>query len=160
MNDDMRDLLTRTCHRALRFLESLPGREAGASRNADALAHDLGGALPRTGLPVEDILARLDEVGSQGVVASAGPRYFGFVTGGALPADSCRKLARRGVGSERLQRGELAPRRRNRASGDALGARSARLAGGLRSCVRDRCDDGQLHRPRRRAARSPAGARP
>ena len=46
----------------------------------------LGGALPRKGLPASQILARLDEIGGQGVVASAGPRYFGFVTGGALPA--------------------------------------------------------------------------
>jgi len=86
MNDDMRDLLTRTCHRALRFLESLPERDVGASRNADELARALGGALPRAGLPAEEILARLDEVGSRGVVASPGPRYYGFVTGGALPA--------------------------------------------------------------------------
>ena len=84
--NDMRDLLTRTCRRALRFLESLPERDVGASRNAAELAHALGGALPRSGLPAEVILARLDETGSQGVVASPGPRYYGFVTGGALPA--------------------------------------------------------------------------
>ena len=84
--NDMRDLLIRTCHRAARFLETLPEREVGASRNADELAHALGGALPRTGLPAEEIVARLDEIASRGTVASAGPRYFGFVTGGALPA--------------------------------------------------------------------------
>ena len=83
---DMRDLLTQTCHRASRFLETLPEREVGATRNAGELAHALGGALPRTGLPAEEVLARLDEIASRGTVASAGPRYFGFVTGGALPA--------------------------------------------------------------------------
>ena len=84
--NDTQDLLTRTCRRALRFLESLPERSAGASHTASELAQALGGELPRTGLPATEVLARLDEIGSQGTVASAGPRYFGFVTGGALPA--------------------------------------------------------------------------
>ena len=83
---DTQDLLTQACHRALRFLESLPERGVGASRTAGELAQALGGELPRTGLPATEVLALLDEIGAQGTVASAGPRYFGFVTGGALPA--------------------------------------------------------------------------
>lgn len=42
--------------------------------------------LPDAGLDAGDVLRRLDEIGSPATVASAGPRYFGFVTGGALPA--------------------------------------------------------------------------
>jgi glutamate/tyrosine decarboxylase-like PLP-dependent enzyme len=41
--------------------------------------------LPGRGLDAPDVLARLDELGSPATVASGGPRYFGFVTGGALP---------------------------------------------------------------------------
>ncbi len=81
-----RDLLTETCHRAARFLESLPERRVGASHSTGELTQALGGALPRTGLPATEVLALLDEIASRGTVASAGPRYFGFVTGGALPA--------------------------------------------------------------------------
>ena len=82
----MRELLDETVRRAARFLDSLPERPVAAARGAGELAAALGGALPETGLPASEILSRLDEVGGQGTVASAGPRYFGFVTGGALPA--------------------------------------------------------------------------
>jgi len=84
--NDMRELLGETVERATRFLESLPDRRVAPARGASELASALGGALPRQGVPASEILARLDEIGGQGVIASAGPRYFGFVTGGALPA--------------------------------------------------------------------------
>ena len=84
--NDVRELLNETARRAARFLESLPERRVVAARGADELAAALGGALPRKGLPAAEVLGRLDDLGTQGVVASAGPRYFGFVTGGALPA--------------------------------------------------------------------------
>ena len=82
----MRELLDETVERAARFLESLPERRVAAARTAEELVPALGGGLPRKGLPASDVVTRLDEIGVQGVVASAGPRYFGFVTGGALPA--------------------------------------------------------------------------
>ncbi len=83
---DTRELLHGTVARAARFLESLPERRVRPARDAGELAAALGGGLPRKGLPASELLSRLDEIGGQGVVASAGPRYFGFVTGGALPA--------------------------------------------------------------------------
>ena len=83
---DARVLLEETAERAARFLESLPERPVAAPRDAGEIERALGGALPRSGLPASGIVARLDEIAGQGTVASAGPRYFGFVTGGALPA--------------------------------------------------------------------------
>ena len=83
---DVRELLNETCRRAARFLASLPGRRVAAARDARELVPALGGPLPKCGLPAAELVAWLDEIGGQGVVASAGPRYFGFVTGGALPA--------------------------------------------------------------------------
>ena len=82
----MRELLNETSRRAIRFLESLPERCVAASCDAGELVQVLGGETPRSGLPAMELLARLDEFGAQGTVASAGPRYFGFVMGGALPA--------------------------------------------------------------------------
>ena len=84
--NETRELLNDTARRAVRFLESLPEHRVAASREAGELVPALGGALPHNGIPASEILARLDEIGGQGVVASAGPRYFGFVTGGVLPA--------------------------------------------------------------------------
>ena len=84
--NDLRELLDETVERAARFLDSLPERRVCAARDAEELVSALGGALPRKGMPGSEILTRLDEIGGQGLIASAGPRYFGFVTGGALPA--------------------------------------------------------------------------
>ena len=83
---DMRELLNETVERVARFQASLPERRVAAARDAEELVPALGGGLPQKGLPASEVLAQLDEIGGQGVVASAGPRYFGFVTGGALPA--------------------------------------------------------------------------
>ena len=82
----VRGLLEEAHKRAARFLESLPERRVAPTRNADDLARALGGALPHVGRTASEILVQLDELGSRGTVASPGPRYFGFVTGGALPA--------------------------------------------------------------------------
>ena len=84
--ESIRELLGEVLDRAASFLESLPERRVTAARGADDLAQALGEALPRPGKPASEVLAQLDEIGSQGTVASAGPRYFGFVTGGAVPA--------------------------------------------------------------------------
>ncbi|HWS53469.1 MAG TPA: pyridoxal-dependent decarboxylase [Pyrinomonadaceae bacterium] len=46
----------------------------------------LRGPLPRKPAGPQEVLALLDEVGSPATTASAGGRFFGFVTGGSLPA--------------------------------------------------------------------------
>ncbi|MCK5275274.1 MAG: aspartate aminotransferase family protein, partial [Alphaproteobacteria bacterium] len=50
------------------------------------LSDALGEPLPDAPSKAADIVAFLDEYGSPSTVASAGGRYFGFVTGGAMPA--------------------------------------------------------------------------
>lgn len=82
----LRELLGEASERAIRFLESLPERRVPAERGANDLVQALGRALPRSRRPASEVLSQLDQIGSQGTVASAGPRYFGFVTGGTLPS--------------------------------------------------------------------------
>jgi glutamate/tyrosine decarboxylase-like PLP-dependent enzyme len=85
--DDMRDLLAAAARRAGDYLDALGDRPAGA--DPDSVRHlvrALGRPLPDGPAPAGDILEFLDRHGGPATVASAGPRYFGFVTGGSLPA--------------------------------------------------------------------------
>jgi glutamate/tyrosine decarboxylase-like PLP-dependent enzyme len=82
----MQDLLTDAAARAARFLASLDERPVVPGPAALARLGELEGPLPEDPADPAAVLARLDELGSPAAIASAGGRYFGFVTGGALPA--------------------------------------------------------------------------
>ena len=84
--DDLRDLLSAATERSLRYLKSLETRRVAPS--AEGVA-----GLTRFDVPLQDepmdpkaVLAQIDEIGSPATMAMAGPRFFGFVIGGSLPA--------------------------------------------------------------------------
>jgi glutamate/tyrosine decarboxylase-like PLP-dependent enzyme len=80
------DLLENAFRIASRYLGELGSRPVQPPPEALARLEGLKRPLPeRPGEPL-DVLRHLDEVASPGTMACAGPRYFGFVTGGALPA--------------------------------------------------------------------------
>jgi glutamate/tyrosine decarboxylase-like PLP-dependent enzyme len=79
------DLLAAAAGRAGRYLQRLADRAVAPSPEAVLALGELDFPLPEAGLEPSRVLAFLDDVGSPATVASAGPRYFGFVTGGALP---------------------------------------------------------------------------
>ena len=81
-----RALLHRTADLAADFLESLEERPVAAAQGRDALLAALGGPLPRAGMSAIEVIEELARDADPGVVALAGPRYFGFVIGGSLPA--------------------------------------------------------------------------
>ena len=62
-------------------------------------------------------------------MASAGPRFFGFVIGGAAAGIGGRRLADGGVGPERRPPCRVTGRRRGRAGRRGVGARPPRAAG-------------------------------
>ncbi len=53
---------------------------------SDDLRRALGDSLPEQGVPAEAVIDDLADALEPGLVATAGGRYFGFVTGGHLPA--------------------------------------------------------------------------
>src|SRR5690349_12032479 len=79
-------LLDDAARRAQRYLSELDARPVFPSDAMRARLGELGGALPADPMPASEVLALLDDAGSPATVASVGRRYFGFVTGGALPA--------------------------------------------------------------------------
>jgi glutamate/tyrosine decarboxylase-like PLP-dependent enzyme len=79
-------LLRDSCERAIAYLGGVADRPVQPSRQAVKDLVGLDFPLPQHGLTASRVLHVLDEVGSPATVASNGPRYFGFVTGGALPA--------------------------------------------------------------------------
>ena len=82
----MSDLLRDAASRSINYLEGLADRRVGPSAEAVAALAKLNVALPEQGSDPADMLAQLDEIGSPATMGIAGPRFFGFVIGGSLPA--------------------------------------------------------------------------
>jgi glutamate/tyrosine decarboxylase-like PLP-dependent enzyme len=89
-----RELLRDAAERGIRYLDSLPNRPVAPDPKGVAGLAAWDTPLPeRPGDPAET-LRELDEVGSPATMAMAGPRFFGFVIGSALPVTvACQWLA-------------------------------------------------------------------
>jgi glutamate/tyrosine decarboxylase-like PLP-dependent enzyme len=83
---DRRTLLHQTADLAADFLEGVDRRPVGGTATRDELLAALGGPLPDRGEAAGEVVAELARAADPGIVASAGPRYFGFVIGGSLPS--------------------------------------------------------------------------
>src|SRR5262245_57597017 len=80
-------LLQDAAERSARYLAGIGERRVFPHvADIEQLALALRTDLPAGPASPADVLAFLDRYGSPATVASAGGRYFGFVTGGALPA--------------------------------------------------------------------------
>lgn len=78
-------LLRRVTDHATGFLRSLPERPLGARATRDELLSALRTSLSDDGEDPASVIDVLAAQGERGAIASAGPRYFGFVIGGSLP---------------------------------------------------------------------------
>ncbi len=87
LSDLVGDLDAAVSDLAARFRIALePPARAGAELDSTTLRTRFDEPLPEEGLPVEAVLAQLEERSRGGLAGSTGGRYFGYVTGGALPA--------------------------------------------------------------------------
>src|SRR5262245_25191218 len=84
--DDLSSLLTRAAEHAAQFRASLDTRPVAVPGGLDA-------ARAAFGVPMRDdptapaaVIDELVAAAELGLVATAGPRFFGFVIGGSLPA--------------------------------------------------------------------------
>jgi glutamate/tyrosine decarboxylase-like PLP-dependent enzyme len=82
----MREILDDVAARAAAYLGDVRRRRVVPTDAALAALADVNVPLPDDPLPVCEIVATLDRLGSPATAATAGGRYFGFVNGGALPA--------------------------------------------------------------------------
>jgi glutamate/tyrosine decarboxylase-like PLP-dependent enzyme len=84
--DDQSSVFQRAARYADEYRSRLAERPAGAAVDAAAIVGALGGPLPQQGSSPGDVIDRLVVGADQGLTSSAGPRFFGFVIGGSLPA--------------------------------------------------------------------------
>jgi glutamate/tyrosine decarboxylase-like PLP-dependent enzyme len=80
------DLLADTAARASRYAGEINNRHVAPSPESIARLDALGGPLNDDPCDPSELIALLDDYGSPATIASTGARYFGFVTGGSLPA--------------------------------------------------------------------------
>ena len=82
----MASLLTDAAARAVRYLDGLQTRPVRPAPDAVANLRAFDEPLPAQSSDPAATLRLLDDVGSPATMAMAGPRFFGFVIGGVLPA--------------------------------------------------------------------------
>lgn len=82
----MTNLLQDTAQRAIRYLAELDDRGVAPSVEAVAALGALDTSLPDRPTDPAEVLDLLDTYGSPATTANTGGRYYGFVTGGVLPA--------------------------------------------------------------------------
>ena len=78
--------LDRAAELARDYLDGVAERPVAAIATYDEALAALGGGLPEEATDPEIVIEELAATVGPATVASAGPRYFGFVVGGSLPA--------------------------------------------------------------------------
>src|SRR5690606_35704649 len=84
--DEIEALLQHAAAEAAAYRASLPDRPVAAQSSWPAVRDAFGGPLPEMSSAAGEAVAELIKAADGGLTATAGPRFFGFVIGGSLPA--------------------------------------------------------------------------
>lgn len=79
-------VLRLAAERGIAYLDNVAARGVAPTPGAVARLAELYQPLPEQPTDPEEVLRILDDIGSPATVATAGPRFFGFVIGGSVPA--------------------------------------------------------------------------
>jgi glutamate/tyrosine decarboxylase-like PLP-dependent enzyme len=86
---DLSDELRRTAERVAEYRRGVGDRPVVPPVDASALRAAVGGSLPAEGAAAGAVIEQLATAVEPVLTASVGPRFFGFVVGGALDAATC-----------------------------------------------------------------------
>jgi glutamate/tyrosine decarboxylase-like PLP-dependent enzyme len=86
VNDNPTDSLAEVLAYARTYIDSRGSREVWPRTTLADLRSAMGGALPEESVSPASVIHDLIQAADPGIVTTTGPRYFGFVTGGAVPA--------------------------------------------------------------------------
>jgi glutamate/tyrosine decarboxylase-like PLP-dependent enzyme len=89
---ELRDLLFRTAEYIADYRETVGDHPVAPAVVPDQLRAALGGPLPADGSEPGVVVDALVAAVAPALIASAGPRYFGFVVGGAIDSATCADL--------------------------------------------------------------------
>ncbi|MBT8099439.1 MAG: aspartate aminotransferase family protein, partial [Gammaproteobacteria bacterium] len=82
---NLKALLENAAARSIDYRTDIQGRRVSPDTSSVNALQRFHEALPEGGTSDEDVLAMLDELVSPATMGMAGPRFFGFVIGGAYP---------------------------------------------------------------------------
>jgi glutamate/tyrosine decarboxylase-like PLP-dependent enzyme len=89
---DFPELVRQTAERVAEYRAGVGNRPVAPALDREGLRGALGGPLPAEGADPDAVLEQLTAAVEPMLTASVGPRYFGFVVGGALDAATCADM--------------------------------------------------------------------